>query len=224
VTLLLQGVVGSQAYGLATPESDIDRLGVFVDPLPKVFSLGYQSGTRVTKDELGDKTLHEFGKFVSLAAQCNPTVMELLWLDQYTDIEWRGKRLVESRELFLSTRAISAYMGYASQQAKRLLARGDFDPDLKKRTEKHGRHCWRLFIQGNELSQTGVLRVRLSPQEAAEAREMGEYAAKEPEKFHDMIDRGVAAMKDAKTVLPDKPDYEAINNLIYWVRTEGGSR
>jgi hypothetical protein len=31
-TVLLSGIVGSQAYGLATPDSDVDRLGMFAFP------------------------------------------------------------------------------------------------------------------------------------------------------------------------------------------------
>ena len=32
MTILLQGIVGSTAYGLAGPDSDVDRLGVYAAP------------------------------------------------------------------------------------------------------------------------------------------------------------------------------------------------
>ena len=37
--IILEGVVGSTAYGLNTPESDIDTAGIFVAPLEEVLGL-----------------------------------------------------------------------------------------------------------------------------------------------------------------------------------------
>jgi uncharacterized protein len=216
----LYGVVGSQAYGLATPESDIDRLGVFVAPLYEVLSLsGVNHETRVGKDMIGDWTDHEVGKFLRLCTQANPTVMELLWLDEYLIETSIGTKLIGLRKAVLSQRAIQSYMGYVSQQASRLVSRGGtFDPDLKKRTQKHGRHCWRLLIQGAYLSQSGAVQVRLTEQQADDCRNMGEYAELEPLKFAAGVEERIKSIKDKPTVLPDKPDLERVNKVLREIR------
>ena len=38
--ILLQGVVGSTAYGLSGPDSDVDRAGVFAHPTALLFEIG----------------------------------------------------------------------------------------------------------------------------------------------------------------------------------------
>ncbi len=38
-TVLLAGIVGSTAYGLAGPDSDVDRLGVFAAPTLSLLGL-----------------------------------------------------------------------------------------------------------------------------------------------------------------------------------------
>jgi hypothetical protein len=48
VKTILQGIVGSTAYGLATPTSDIDRMGVFVAPTKEIVGFHPPKGTIVT--------------------------------------------------------------------------------------------------------------------------------------------------------------------------------
>jgi predicted nucleotidyltransferase len=81
-TVLLQGIVGSTAYGLAGPHSDVDRLGVYAAPT-KAFHglrLPIDRAASVVVHEPEDLTLHEARKFALLALSANPTVTELLWL------------------------------------------------------------------------------------------------------------------------------------------------
>ncbi len=214
--IILMGVVGSQAYGLATPDSDYDRLGVFRTPTRLLLGLETPAETHVTKDSLGDMTLHEMGKFIRLCLACNPTVMELLWLDDYLSETHFGRQLVEHRQEFLSKRAIDSYMGYAFQQATRLVNRGGtFDPDLAKRTQKHGRHCWRLIIQGRKLIETGQLVVRLTDSEIAECRDAGVSAENDPQEYFEAVKFLCDKIKqDGQGVLPDKPNLSSINDLL----------
>lgn len=216
---ILLGVVGSQAYGLANAQSDIDRLGVYQAPTKQILGLESVQETKVTKDDLGDFTLHELGKFVRLCINCNPTVMELLWLESYTRISKDGQALVNLRKAFLSEKAVNSYMGYAFQQATRLLSRGDFDPDLKKRTAKHGRHCWRLLIQGEWLIQTGQLKVRLNSLDAEACFKAGLAAQNDPQGFYDIVkDRCDTAKENGRGVLPEHPDIELINKTLVYLR------
>ncbi len=77
VTILLGGIVGSTAYGLAGPHSDIDRLGVFAAPTEEFHGLRPTIGRSATVTRSNpDVTVHEARKFASLALAANPTVSE----------------------------------------------------------------------------------------------------------------------------------------------------
>ena len=140
-TIILSGIVGSKAYGLDNEDSDTDRLGIFVAPTVEFHGLYPPTPTHVWT-EPDDLTLHEVGKFVRLALKCNPTIMELMWLPDglYDTVHPEGLALVAIRKKFLSARYVKdAYLGYATQQFKKLVDRGDgsFSADTRKRTEKH---------------------------------------------------------------------------------------
>ena len=111
MNIILEAVVGSTAYGLATPDSDIDMLGVYVAPTEKILGLKSVQETIITKNP--DKAIHEVGKFIHLAIQCNPTILELLFLEEYTTLTEEGKLLVDNRQAFLSKKIFNAYGGYA---------------------------------------------------------------------------------------------------------------
>ena len=160
--VLLKGIVGSTAYGLAHSGSDVDYLGVFAASTEEIIGLHPPKESRVTHDP--DMTLHEVKKFVSLVLRGNPSVSELLWLDRYEHMDSLGEELVSLRRSFLSApRVRDAYLGYAASQFSRLTGRGDgsFSADTRKRTEKHARHLVRLVEQGFHLYVTGELVVDL---------------------------------------------------------------
>jgi hypothetical protein len=163
-TVLLAGIVGSTAYGLAGPESDVDRIGVFAAPTLSLLGLDALASSRVTVHP--DVAMHEVGKAARLLSSANPTVTELLWLpaELYEQRTPLGDELVEIRVAFLSSaRVRDAYLGYASQQFRKLLGRSDgtSSSDVHHRTAKHARHLKRLVDQGFALYATGSLTVRL---------------------------------------------------------------
>src|SRR5438034_3805337 len=165
MNILLSGIIGSTAYGLAGPESDIDRLGIFAHSTEKFHGLHLPTETYVTNNP--DKTMHEVGKYCRLALSCNPTVSELMWLPEelYEELTELGQELISIRRSFLSkNRTRDAYLGYATSQFKRLESRGDgsFSADTRKRTAKHARHLMRLCHQGYQLYVTGELEIRLN--------------------------------------------------------------
>lgn len=181
--ILLKGVVGSTAYGLATPESDVDYMGVYMEPKETFLGLRLVQEkdftVHNTSDEL-DTTYHEVGKFLRLALKSNPSIMELLWLPNvlYTEISDFGLELLDCRHWFASAPLVkSAYLGYATQQFKLLERDGNFGSDMKKRTEKHARHLYRLLLQGFELYRTGELSVQLDAFDVAKVREFGQRVA-----------------------------------------------
>lgn len=222
--VLLSGVVGSTAYGLAHEGSDIDRLGCYAAPTVQFHGLHPPLGKAATWVSTGpDVTFHEAGKLAALLLACNPTVTELLWLNEYETCTPLGSDLIGIRGGFLSAASVrNAYLGYATQQFRRIRNRGDgsFSADTRKRTAKHARHLWRLLYQGTELHQTGYLPVRLSPNRAASCRAFGERIEAGD------LDLAETALKDAEVVfdgrgaLPDRPDVDAAEQWLWKVRLD----
>lgn len=219
-TILLYGVVGSTAYGLANPESDIDRLGIFAAPTRDVLGLNPPDPTLVMKNP--DITLHEVAKYCRLALRANPTVMELMWLpdDLYQVRTPHGDQLIKIREAFLSASYVrNAYFGYAHQQFTRLSRKSEnpFDPGMPKRTAKHARHLYRLLQQGYELWDTGRLTLRLSDPE--EVRSFGQRVAGGDLELARKAIEGYRTRFDHRaSVLPPVPDEKIIEEWLLQVR------
>lgn len=217
--LLLQGVVGSTAYGLSREGSDVDRLGVFVAPTIEVAGLDWHSGRETKVQTKPDVTLHEVGKYLRLALKCNPTIMELLWLSkdllEYAE-PFYGLRLVGLRKAFLSEKYVrAAYGGYAYQQANKLRERGDgsFSADTRKRTAKHARHILRLLRQGRELLETGKLTIRVPDPESYFA-----FDDMTSSEMLDVYEKEDKLFLGAKSVLPSAPDVDKVREYLTAVR------
>jgi predicted nucleotidyltransferase len=222
-TILLQGIVGSTAYGLSTPESDVDRLGIYAAPTEKFHGLHPPVGKHASKVTTHpDITLHEVGKFAGLALGGNPTILELLWLPSYEVKTLTGESAVEIRQSFLSAKRVrDAYFGYATQQFHRLKNRGDgsFSADTRKRTAKHARHLRRLLLQGFFLYRDGVLPIKLDNPTVEIIREFGERVALGD---IDLAERTIASYSDnfssVKPAIPERPDEETVDRWLRRVR------
>jgi uncharacterized protein len=218
--ILLQAVVGSVAYGLDTEDSDVDRLGVFAAPTERLLGLRPPKPSVVSSKP--DATFHEAGKFASLALNVNPTITELMWLpdDLYEVRTELGDALISIRAAFLSrARVRNAYLGYATQQFRRLEVRGDgsFSADTRKRTAKHARHLLRLLTQGLELYETGMLTVRL--QRPDDYRVFGErVAAGDTGAARQEIGSAERWFNSAESPLPERPDEAAAERWLADVR------
>jgi hypothetical protein len=220
--VLLAGVVGSTAYGLATPKSDVDQLGLFAARTEKL--LGLHPVQQSVVSSKPDATWHEAGKYAALALRVNPTITELMWLpdDLYETRTALGSALIAIRSSFLSrTHVRNAYLGYATQQFRRLENRGDgsFSADTRKRTAKHARHLLRLLAQGLELYETGSLTVRLG--DPGHYREFGErVAAGDIAAAQREVTSAERLFDGADSPLPDKPDERAVEFWLQMVRRE----
>lgn len=207
MNILLSGIVGSTAYGLAREGSDVDRLGLFAAPTEELHGLHAPKDSHVTTHP--DQTLHEVAKWCRLALGGNPTVMELVWLpdDLYEVRTPLGDELIDIRSSLLCAKRVrDAYLGYATQQFKRLYDRGDgsFSADTRKRTAKHARHLRRLCHQGFELYATGQLSIRVDDPD--EYHRFGEEVAADAMVALPMLRHFEAAFDSTTSVLPDRPD------------------
>jgi predicted nucleotidyltransferase len=171
-----------------------------------------------TTSDARDITAHEVGKFMRLALKSNPSILELLWLPDwaYEHISIQGEYLLDSRHWFASAELVkNAYLGYATQQFKLLERDGNFGSDMKKRTEKHARHLYRLLLQGFDLYRTGALSVQLDAFDVAKVREFGQRVgqgdldlAKTEMEYYEAQFRGT------RPKVREEPNIKAANSLL----------
>jgi predicted nucleotidyltransferase len=121
-------VAGSHAYGTATPSSDVDIRGVFVAPVECYTGL---DTIEQVEGPGQDTVFHEILKFIGLAAEANPNILELLFVDEedVLHIGPLGRVLREHRKLFLSLRCLHSFSGYAFAQLKRIQGHYDWLSD-----------------------------------------------------------------------------------------------
>src|SRR5579885_89979 len=117
---------GSHAYGLNTPTSDEDFKGVCVKPAAAYFGFTQrfeQMEHMGSKSDGIDKVVYSLEKFVSLAADCNPNIIEVLHVDptDIVKIDSFGEELRARANDFLSKKAKFTFSGYANAQMKRIM-------------------------------------------------------------------------------------------------------
>ena len=209
-TILLQGVVGSTAYGLNRPDSDKDQIGVFVYDRGEYYGLNDPDESIVTKDP--DLALHEARKYCRLVLKCNPTVMELLWLESYETITLAGANLVGLRRYCLSEQAVrEAYLGYAKSQLNRLHNRqGDLN---EKRVAKHAMHMARLTNQGMELYTTGQLTIKV-----ADPDWYVHFSKQSTDYWTKWYSKREAEFRSSKCILPERAQPNVFADWYYKVR------
>lgn len=215
--VLLAGVVGSTAYGLAGPDSDEDRLGVFAAPTLSLCGLSTPVDSRTYKQP-SDAAFHEAGKYARLALACNPTITELLWLPTHEVATSLGTELVGIRASFLSAKRVrDAYLGYAQSQLSRLQRRGDgtFSSNTAKRSAKHARHMARLVNQGRELYTTGALTVRVEDPDWYHW-----FSQQAPDVWADWFRDATAGFAVEGTCLPAEPNAAHVEEWLGRVRRE----
>lgn len=211
--VILQGVVGSHAYGLNHSGSDIDQRGCFVYPTEQILKLGNPQETIDRVDP--DVCWHEVKKFLTLASNGNPNILEIFWLPEYEVLTPEGELLVGLREVLLSQKVKATYGGYAISQIRRLERRGDgsFKSKLRKRKEKHARHCFRLLRQGRQILEEGRLDVKVSNPE-----ELFEIGRLPDEELIRRFDKEHEAFEAVESTLPLVPDMDAVNDVLISIR------
>jgi hypothetical protein len=127
---------GSQAYGTANENSDIDIRGCAFNTTSNL--LGSTNFEQVV-DNQTDTTIYSFNKLIHLLCSCNPNCIELLGSksEHYVICNPIANEFIANRKIFLSKRAQHSFGGYAISQLRRLqnaVAR-DALPQTEK--EKH---------------------------------------------------------------------------------------
>lgn len=220
-TPLLMGVMGSQAYGMATEGSDVDLVGVDAAPTERFLDIEPPSarlGTIHTTSDTVDVTMHEAAKFCRLALSSNPAAIELLWLEDYELTTQLGWELVGlRRRLMCQEKVAGAYLGYVGRQFEKLTKQGKFPDVPADRIAKHARHLLRLVEQGTHLWVTGHLVLRVS--DAQRVRQFGDRVADgDLDAAGAILFRARYTFEHVKSVLPEAPDVDAARDWLRRVR------
>ncbi|MEU8243410.1 nucleotidyltransferase domain-containing protein [Actinoplanes missouriensis] len=211
--LALSVVVGSRAYGLSVDGSDHDRRGIFVAPTRCFWRL--DKPPTHFDGPLDEQFNWEFERFCVLAAQANPTVLEVLWSPIVETVTPDGTALIGARQAFLSRRVFATYGNYARDQLARVEARRARTGETN---HKQAMHMIRLLIAGAHVLRTGEVLVDMSPlRDRLLAVRRGEVGWDEIRAWSSALltELDEAA---ASTPLPDEPDRTAIDRLLSGVR------
>ncbi len=119
--MLVKHLAGSLAYGTSLPTSDTDYRGVFcADPINLLTPFyTIREATDLSEE---DTKSYELSHFMKLVLDCNPNVVETLWVDEaditFTSPAYEFLRLHRSQ--FLSSKIAFTTSGYALAQLKRI--------------------------------------------------------------------------------------------------------
>src|ERR1019366_899193 len=113
---------GSHAYGTNVATSDEDFKGVAIPP--KEYFLGPTK--RFEQAELKapdpDAVIYDIRKFFTLAADCNPNIIEVLHTapEDHFLVDPIGEVILEHKDDFLSKKIKFTFLGYSVSQLKRI--------------------------------------------------------------------------------------------------------
>jgi uncharacterized protein len=209
-------VVGSRAYGLAGPGSDVDRRGVFRPPTPLFWRLD-KPPTHVS-GPAEEQFSWELERFCVLALRANPTVLECLWSPLVTHSTDVGAALVALRGAFLSRRVGTTYGEYASDQLAKLeVARRRGAPVRGKQAM----HMLRLLMAGAHVLETGEVLVDVSAHrdELLAVRAGAQSWDAVTDRAAALAERLAAARES--TALPAEPDRAAVERFLVAARRDG---
>ena len=117
--IIMLGLGGSHAYGTDIESSDLDVRGIALNS--KADILTNQNFDQFINEET-DTTIYSFNKMLTLLSSCNPNTIEMVGLkpEHYLYIHPLCQELLDNKKMFLSTRAVHTFGGYAEQQLRRL--------------------------------------------------------------------------------------------------------
>lgn len=205
-------VIGSRAYGLSHERSDVDRRGFYLPPAELDWSLaGVPSNIRTN----GDEVYWEIEKFLRLALNANPTVLECLFSPLIELCTPTAEELIKIRAAFLSTDIHRTYTAYALAQYKRI------EHDLQRTGHvrwKHVTHLIRVLLGGVHALTEGTVAVELDKdRDLLMAVARGEISWNKIDAWrltlHRQLDEALQV-----TPLPRHPDIECANDFLIRAR------
>lgn len=213
--VILRVGVGSRAFGLATEDSDEDRRGVFLPPAELTWSL-FQPPEQIEYQSDGVEEVDwEIEKFLRLALQANPNILETLWTPVILHADEVGQELHSMRDAFLSRHLYKTYSGYVLSQF-RLMRRNHEKKGTYK--AKHAMHLIRLLYSGIHALRSGEILVDVGEHRDELLRiKSGKLSFEEVRTRALELDH-LFQEEFAATRLPERPDYERVNHFLVAAR------
>ncbi len=230
-------VIGSTIHGLAVAGTDdLDLMGVCVAAAEQAVGMGKPFEQHVWRTQPEgqpsgpgdvDLTVYELRKFLRLASQGNPTVLNLLFVgpeSRHIDSAL-AEELRALIPMIVSREAGARYLGYAQAQRERLLGlRGQkhtgYTRRLKYQAEagwdtKYGMHLCRLLVQGIELLSTGRVTLPVPEPDRASLRAVraGDWTLDEVVAWSRHLE-GELIESRARSPLPEHPDRDGLSRWL----------
>ncbi len=230
---ILRVPCGSTLPGLNIPgKDDRDEMGVCIEPAGMALSFTefdqyiYRSaaereGKHDAPSQPGDLdlTIYSLKKFLRLAMQGNPQLVQLLFIPKNMQIVSSdlGDDLQGISSQIISKQAGCRYLGYLEAQRQRLLGeRGQKKVNRPELEEKYGfdtkyaMHILRLGFQGVELMSTGKLTFPMSEVDRAfcYATRLGEVP------LNDVLSKAGELERTIKDLIKDGPLAEKPNYAL----------
>jgi hypothetical protein len=230
-------VIGSTIYGLSVAETDdLDLMGICIEPPENYAGMGKPFEQHVWRTQPEghpsgpgdiDLTVYSLRKYLRLASNGNPTVLNLLFVPPgfwhlHSPLADELRSLIPQ---IVSQEAGARYLGYARAQRERLLGlRGQkhtgYTRRLKYQSEagwdqKYAMHLCRLGVQGVELLSTGHLTLPLRSEDQDRLREirLGKWDLDSVVDYSYDLERQLVAAIE-KSPLPEHPDRGALNKWL----------
>lgn len=213
--IIYRCIMGSQAYGLDTEESDVDRRGIYLAPTELQWSLFGAPGQ--FEDNAAQAVYWELQKFLIMALRANPNILECLYSPIIEKTTPLADDLLAIREGFLSQMIFQTFNGYALSQFKKI------EQDLRNQGEvrwKHAMHLLRLLITGAATLRERRVPVRVEyHRERLLAIKGGTVSWAEVDvwrrELHEDFERALS-----ETKLPERPHYERANEFLLKARNQ----
>ena len=226
---ILKIISGSYMYGTNNVNSDTDYIGICIPAKDYIIGMhkfeqleertNPSNADRKNSHADNDYTCYSLPKFIKLAYDNNPNILEVLFVPEKSIIycDALGKHLLEHKKLFVSKRAFYKFMGYAISQKRKLIAKQPEGLRVEI-VEKHGydtkyaSHLIRLLYFGIEILRTGELIFPTEHRKYLIQIKNGEWPLSQ------IIDKATylenyleESLKSS--ILPEYPDLEKINQL-----------
>lgn len=210
---ILKVLVGSQAHGLATPSSDFDYRGVFVQPTNEILKIGGHTRTTSWIEGKDDDTSWEIAHFLFLSTKSNPTILETYLAPEIYADDW-GYRLRELFPKVWSSKAVrDAFIGYGLNQRKKMLE------DKDNRPNKYASAYLRVLFNAYELLSTGTFTIKIADTEVGETVRRFKEGNFTKGECIDICARWQLKVEEAFNNNPEhQPDIDAINEFLLEVR------
>jgi predicted nucleotidyltransferase len=230
-------IMGSEAYGVSSGDSDKDVYGFCIPPKDDVFPhlrgeiLGF--GRQINRFEQwqehhiqDEKTEYDFAvfsivKYFQLAMENNPNMLDSLYTPQRCVLHTTqiGQMVRDSRTMFLHKGCVPKLKGYAYSQLHKMDIKNP-EPGSKRAEdiEKHGYdtkfayHVVRLLLQCEQILVEHDLDLERH-REQLKAIRRGEWTVEQIKDFFQSKEKHLEDLYHSST-LPYKPDEDKIKQLL----------